>query len=209
MEPQSMDNLDLWDKVSHPPKHALKQIGAGRLKGMTDVNPQYRIKAMTEHFGKIGIGWYYEIHKIWTEPGNAGELMAFVQINLYIKDGESWSMPIIGLGGSALVAKESAGLRANDEGYKMALTDALSVAMKQLGIASAIYEGLWDGSKYRDVTPQKETALDLTQYETELTAANTIDELRDAWGNIPPAGKKQLEQLLRELKAKLELEKGI
>lgn len=155
-----MSNLDLWNKVKQPPKTALKTIGAGRLKGMTDINPQWRLEAITEQFGQCGIGWYYEIVKMWTEAGAGGELMAFVHIHLYTKEsvtvitnGEAfkyWSHPIVGIGGSALVAKESAGLRANDEAYKMALTDALSVAMKQLGFAADIYAGRYDGSKYKD-----------------------------------------------------------
>jgi hypothetical protein len=36
----------------------------------------------------------------------------------------------------------------SDEAFKMATTDALSVALKMIGVASAIYEGKWDGSKY-------------------------------------------------------------
>lgn len=146
-----MSNLDFWNKVSKPPVTALKTIKAGRLSGMTDINPQWRLQVMTEHFGQIGTGWYYEIIKMWTEQGANGELMAFVHIHLFTATQSGWSAPIPGIGGSALVAKESAGLRANDEAYKMALTDALSVAMKQLGVASAIYEGLWDGSKYKDI----------------------------------------------------------
>ena len=40
-----------------------------------------------------------------------------------------------------LVTKERDGLRTNDEGFKMATTDALSVAMKMLGVAADIYAG--------------------------------------------------------------------
>ena len=110
---------------------------------------------MTEQFGQIGIGWYYTVERFWTESGAQGEVMAFVHIHLHTKTREGWSAPITGIGGSALVAKESAGLRANDEGYKMATTDALSVAMKQLGVAADIYMGLWDGSKYREPAVNK------------------------------------------------------
>ena len=145
-----MSDMKFWDKVKRPPTSALKQIKGGRLQGMTDINPQWRLEAMTEHFGQIGLGWYYEIQKFWTESGYGGELMAFVHIHLYTKNDEKWTMPIVGIGGSSLVAKESSGLRANDEAYKMALTDALSVAMKQLGVGSDIYMGRYDGSKYKD-----------------------------------------------------------
>jgi hypothetical protein len=47
-----------------------------------------------------------------------------------------------------LVPLEAGGLYANDEAFKMAVTDALSVAMKMLGMGADIYAGLWDGSKY-------------------------------------------------------------
>ena len=36
----------------------------------------------------------------------------------------------------------------SDEAYKMAETDALSVAMKQIGVAADIYMGMFNGSKY-------------------------------------------------------------
>ena len=133
---------------------ALKKIAGGRLSGMTDIKPQWRYKVMTEVFGPCGSGWSYDVVRTWTEQGPNGEVMAFVLINLKIK-GFEYSIP--GLGGSALIAKETAGLRASDEAYKMATTDALSVAMKLLGVGADIYMGLWDGSKYKTVEPQKIT----------------------------------------------------
>jgi len=75
--------------------------------------------------------------------------MAFAHVHLFTHYKGNTSMPIVGIGGAALVAKEKDGLRANDEGYKMAVTDALSVAMKQLGFGADIYMGKFDGSKYK------------------------------------------------------------
>jgi len=181
-----MDNLNVWNNLSRPPKEALKKISGGRLKGMTDVNPQWRIKAMTEQFGPIGIGWKYRIIEKWKEE-YIEQVACFVRIELFTKDMEHWSEPIEGLGGSMLVAKEQYGPYFSDEAYKMALTDALSVAMKQLGIAADIYAGLWDGSKYRDAAdvdnrgnntppskttpPQNEVKQEAQQAQEELGAA--------------------------------------
>jgi hypothetical protein len=145
-----MDNLKIYNALKQPPKEALKTIQAGRLRGMSDINPQWRYKAMTEQFGVCGIGWKYEIEKVWSEPQDDGQVFAFAKINLYIRDGEKWSDVIPAIGGSMLVSKESAGLHASDEGYKMAVTDALGTAMKMLGVAADIYAGMWDGAKYRD-----------------------------------------------------------
>lgn len=148
-----MENLMYWNKFDRPPREALKQITAGRLKGMSDVNPQWRIKAMTEVFGPIGFGWKYDIDKLWTTPSCDNQVIAFAEISLFIKRDDEWSAAIKGVGGSTLVANERNGLHSNDEAYKMAVTDALSVAMKQLGVAADIYFGLWDGSKYKEPEP--------------------------------------------------------
>jgi len=145
-----MSNLDIYNALKQPPKEALRTIGGGRLKGMTDISPQWRYKAMTEQFGVCGIGWKYEVVRVWSEPANDGQVFAFAEINAYVKVDDKWSEPIPGFGGSMLAVKESSGLHASDEGYKMAITDALSTSLKMLGVAADIYAGLFDGTKYRD-----------------------------------------------------------
>ena len=141
-----MENLDIYEECRMVPKNAQKPISAGRLKGKTDINPMWRIKKLTELFGPCGIGWYYDVDKKWTEEAG-GEIAAFVDINLYIKSGEEWSKPIHGTGGSMLAANEKGGLHLSDECYKMATTDAISVACKQLGIGADVYWNA-DSTKY-------------------------------------------------------------
>lgn len=139
--------MDLYERFRAVPDTAKREIVAGRLKGKTDINPMWRIKALTEAFGPCGIGWKYKIIREWLEPGANGEIAAFMNIELFYKlDGE-WSEAIPGTGGSAFVAKERAGLYTSDECYKMALTDAISVACKALGIGADVY---WqaDSTKY-------------------------------------------------------------
>jgi len=149
-----MENLEIWKKVAQPPKEALREIKDGRLKGKSDINPQWRIKAMTEIFGPCGIGWKYVVTRKWSEPGAGVEIFAFADVDLFYRDkaGGGWSEAIPGTGGSKLVAQETRGPHSSDEGYKMAVTDALSVAMKSLGVAADVYMGLWDGSKYAQST---------------------------------------------------------
>ena len=60
-----MENLELYNALRTPPKEALKEIKAGRMKGKTDINPMWRIKVLTERFGPCGIGWKYKITKQW------------------------------------------------------------------------------------------------------------------------------------------------
>lgn len=143
------DNMRLWEAVRKPPKEALRKIEAGRLKGKTDINPQWRIKTLTEQFGPCGIGWKYTIISERLETGANDEVAAFVDIDLYVKMGGEWSEAIPGTGGSMFVSKEKDGLYTDDEALKKALTDAISVSCKALGVAADIY---WekDPTKYTD-----------------------------------------------------------
>lgn len=141
-----MNNLDVYNKVREVPKEAQKTIGAGRLKGMTDINPMWRIKVLTEVFGMAGVGWYTNITDKWVDEVN-NEKIVSVKIDLYVKTESGWSMPIVGIGGSKLAAQESKGVYADDEAFKKAYTDAISVACKALGVGADIY---WssDRTKY-------------------------------------------------------------
>ena len=133
-----MGNLDYYNKLKDVPQQALRQIQSGRLRGKHDINPMWRIKAMTEQFGVCGIGWKYVITKQWTETFGS-EVKAYCNIDLFIKVNGEWSDAIQGTGGSSEVTMESKGAYVSDECYKMALTDALSVAMKALGVAADVY----------------------------------------------------------------------
>lgn len=133
-----MGNLDYYNKLKVVPQQALRQIQSGRLRGKHDINPMWRIKAMTEQFGVCGIGWKYIITKQWTETFGS-EVKAYCNIDLFIKVNGEWSDAIQGTGGSSEVSMESKGAYVSDECYKMALTDALSVAMKALGVAADVY----------------------------------------------------------------------
>lgn len=143
-----MENLEIYNKVRQVPTNAKKDITAGRLKGMTDINPQWRIEKLTEMFGPVGSGWFArEIKREFIDGAN-DEKVCFVDIELFVKVNGEWSKPIYGTGGSTFVAKESKGLYTSDEVVKMAYTDAISVACKQLGFGADIYWNKSD-SKYQ------------------------------------------------------------
>lgn len=148
-----MDAMEIYKKLSQPPTTALKTITAGNIKGFTDINPQWRYEAMTEIFGLVGIGWKYEVQRLWTEQGANNETLAFAQVAVYVRNPETkeWSDAIVGIGGSKLTNAFSKGLQSNDEGYKMAVTDAFSTSLKMIGVAADIYAGRWDGTKYKEL----------------------------------------------------------
>lgn len=136
-----------YKALSMPPGNALKTIQAGNLKGKSDINPQWRIEALTEMFGLCGYGWRFEVVEKTVQPLDDGQIILFMQINLYVKDGDAWSAPIPGFGGEMIREKNKNGLVPNDEAYKMCLTDALGNAAKCIGVAADIYRGMYD-SKY-------------------------------------------------------------
>lgn len=148
-----MKNMDLYEKLRKVPEEAKKTIEAGRLKGFTDINPMWRIKALTEVFGPCGIGWWYRITDKRIEAFGS-EVRAFVDIELfYVWEGVA-SSPVVGTGGASFVTVEKNGPYVSDECFKMALTDAISVAAKSLGVGADVYYQK-DRDKYTS-QPQKE-----------------------------------------------------
>lgn len=150
-------NLKIYNELRQVPENAKRTIQAGRLKGMTDINPMWRIKQLTEMFGPCGQGWKIEVVDKWLESGVNGVITSNVQINMYVKIDGKWSAPIPALGGALFVSKEKNGLYTSDECYKMAYTDALSVAGKMLGLAADVYYEK-DISKYDFANDKEESA---------------------------------------------------
>ncbi|OMF38806.1 hypothetical protein BK133_00970 [Paenibacillus sp. FSL H8-0548] len=133
------EHMKIYEQVRAVPPEALKAINGGRLKGMSDINPMWRIKMLTEMFGICGIGWKIEITDKRLEHGGGDEIVCFVDILLSVKVDGEWSAPIPGMGGSSFVTAERNGIYTSDECYKMAYTDAISVACKSLGFAADVY----------------------------------------------------------------------
>lgn len=150
-----MNNMDIYNRYRQVPQEAQKAISGGRLRGMTDINPMWRINVLTEMFGPCGIGWKYIITRKEMIPSETGEISCFVDLDLFYRLDGKWSEAVAGTGGAAYVAKEKGSLYVNDECYKMALTDALSVACKALGIGADVY---WSAgtTKYQNDTKAKE-----------------------------------------------------
>ena len=163
------ENMKLYNFFRECPEAAQKPITAGRLKGKTDINPMWRLKKLTEVFGPCGFGWTVRIVRTWLEDGaekvrmnDRGEILernrertANVEIALKVKHNGEWSEEIAGIGGAMFLELENRGFNTEDEAYKKAYTDAISVACKALGIAADIYFAKDPDSKYQteDQTP--------------------------------------------------------
>lgn len=186
--------MELYNKFRSVPEEAKKPINGGRLKGFTDINPMWRIKMLTETFGPCGIGWYTEVLEKKLEKGANGEIAAFIDINLFVKNGEEWSKGIFGTGGSTFIANEKAGLYTSDECFKMAYTDALSIACKSLGMGADVYFAK-DRTKYDQqadrtdepqpptptTPPQPATLADMEKVEIALQGMTESAQVMAYW----------------------------
>lgn len=201
-----MENLKIYNLVSNTPIEARKEIQAGRLKGMTDINPMWRIKKLTEVFGICGIGWKYVITSKKLENGCKGQISAFVDIDLFIKVNGEWSDAIPGTGGASFVTDERAGLYQSDECFKMALTDAISVSCKAIGMSSDIYFSK-DNSKYtisnNDIATKPNIAEQVEIAKSKIITATSLEDLKSKYTSLSKL--EQSFQEVIELKDKLKL----
>lgn len=185
-----------YEKLKNPPQNALKPIQAGNLKGKSDINPQWRIEALTECFGLCGIGWKYEVVNTTLQPCSDGQILVFMAINLYVKDKEGWSAPIPGFGGDMVVVKNKHGLVPNDEAYKMCLTDALGNAAKNIGVAADIYRGLYDSKYSRN--EESNSNSNVTQDKLWRKEGNMVEILvHDKWVQLIALNAEQLKWVCR------------
>lgn len=175
-----MDNMWFYNQGREVPKNAQKAYSNGRFSG-TDINPMWRIKKLTEMFGPAGIGWYTEVTRQDTIAVDDGNVMVFVDLNLFIKDGENWSKPIFGTGGNTLKTKG----KGDDDGFKKAYTDALSIACKALGIGADVWYSADADSNY---DPQSKYT---DQYEevVERAKQNELNIVKDGTPKCERCGK--------------------
>ena len=199
-----MEPLEIYEKCRQVPQNACKAIQDGKLKGKTDINPMWRIQKLTELFGPCGFGWFItdvehclEEAEVTARDGSkVTEVTAYVQLALVVKMEGKWSEKIIGLGGSKLTGKGQ-GDQSNDECYKMAYTDAISVACKMLGMGADIYWSA-DATKYTQgatpsapqapapapapapaAQPQSEADIQMSlQMIAAVNACNSLEELQ-------------------------------
>jgi len=150
-------NTELWDKLKRVPPDQLKGFSrAGGFKG-TAIKPMWSFHKMTEVFGPVGQGWRMGEPLFQTVEGQNNEILVFCTVSVIV-DGASF----YGVGGDKVVKyiapneqyNRPARWENDDEAYKKAYTDALTNALKLLGVGADIHMGLWDGNKYVDDVPE-------------------------------------------------------
>lgn len=144
--------MRFYNRLKEVPSSAKKPITDqnSKLFGLTNINPQWRIQALTEVFGPAGEGWKVEIAEIQHIPFETQmglTVYCRIRINLFVRIDGEMSEAIPGIGGSVLYQN---GLL-DDDAEKKAYTDAFSVAAKYLGVGADVYfgsDGGADQNKY-------------------------------------------------------------
>jgi hypothetical protein len=172
--------MEIYNKLKEVPEKYLKTIQAGRLKGMSDIKPQWRILRLSEVFGECGFGWKIQNLTFHYEKANDNEIVCNCRLEFLYKVNDVWSEPIPASGGSKLITMEKNGAYISDEAEKMAYTDAISVATKMIGLASDIYLG--HGGKYDVAQTQQATA-----QQTTTPQLPWLNKGTDTWNKVVDA----------------------
>lgn len=212
---ETKKNMEYYEQLRTVQKDAQKPFNNGRFAG-TDINPMWRIKRMTEVFGPCGIGWYYEVVNRSLEKSLDGAtLCTFIGVNLFVKVDGEWSRPIYGEGGNTFCQtttdKKTGSTKffTTDEAYKMALTDALGNATKQLGLGADVW---WESdAKHSTKYDQQQ---ELSKQAAAAPAAKPAPKAEPAPAPEPkpepvqiPAPKNDEEKALAACQTKTELRK--
>lgn len=168
-------NMRFYVQVQNTPKDAQKPFSNGRFNG-TDVNPMYRIKMLTMMFGPVGQGWWTEDEQYTMVPCEAtGEVAVFCTLKLFYRDPDTHeiSKGVSGVGGNKFLVSQKSGKYCNDEAYKMAYTDAVSIACKALGFSHDIYyqNDRTNYTMYNDNQPDQQG----TQQAVNIHSASSVE----------------------------------
>jgi len=177
-----MSKTELWDRLGKTdPAHTSKFQRAGGFKG-TAIRPIYSIHRMTEEFGPCGVGWGVNEPQFQVVHG-PDEALVFCTVSIWHTSREN---VVFGVGGDKAVVKFSSGIKTDDEAFKKAFTDAITNAMKLIGVGADVHMGRFDDSKYvaeleaeKRRNPHVNRAEDFhDDFETDLPATETPTKMK-------------------------------
>lgn len=139
-----MGNTAIWDRLCKTdPKHTKSFKRAGGFAG-TAIKPIWSVHRMTEVFGACGLGWGVNEPTFQVVHGN-DEALVFCTVSIWHGSREN---VVFGVGGDKAMGKNKYGPFTDDEAFKKAFTDAVSNAMKFVGVGADVHMGMFDDNKY-------------------------------------------------------------
>lgn len=147
-----MSNTDLWDRLGKTdPAHVKSFKRAGGFSG-TAIKPMWSYRRMTEEFGPCGTGWGVGEPSFQVVPGPEGEMLVYCTASIWYGEDQK---TVFGVGGDKAVGKNRYGLSSDDEAFKKAFTDAITNALKMIGVGADVHMGMFDDSKYVNTMKQE------------------------------------------------------
>lgn len=138
-------NLELWEKLGKTDPSHTKQFKRGGGFAGTAIKPMWSYKRMTEEFGPCGTGWGIGEPSFQVVPGPEGEVLVFCTASIWYGADKA---TVFGVGGDKAVGKNKYGLQTDDEAFKKAFTDAITNALKMIGVGADVHMGMFDDNKY-------------------------------------------------------------
>jgi len=139
------ENTKLWDILGRTDPAATKGFTRGGGFRGTAIKPVWSFKRMTEEFGPCGTGWGIGAPEFQVLPGAEGETLVYCTASIWYEKKEQI---VWGVGGDKVIAKFSSGPKSDDEAFKKAYTDAITNALKFIGVGADVHMGRFDDSKY-------------------------------------------------------------
>jgi len=169
------DNTALWDKLGKTdPAHTKEFKRSGGFTG-TAIKPMWSYRRMTEQFGPCGQGWGINEPSFQVVPNPASEeILVYCTVSVWH---ESREQIVFGVGGDKVAGKNKYGAVTDDEAFKKAFTDAVTNALKMLGVGADVHMGLFDDSKYVN-TVTKEFAAEKAGAKPEPKSISAAEQKR-------------------------------
>lgn len=181
------ENTALWDKLGKTdPSHTKTFKRAGGFSG-TAIKPMWSYKRMTEEFGPCGVGWGLGEPTFQVVPGENKEVLVYCTAMIWYREDDKNAV-VYGVGGDKIVTYIKANEQYNrperwendDEAFKKAFTDAVTNALKMIGVGADVHMGMFDDSKYVN-TMKKEFAEDHKDPEAKPASAPKNDKARETY----------------------------
>lgn len=154
---------DLWDRLGETdPSHTSKFKRGGGFSG-TAIKPMWSYRRMTEEFGPCGEGWGVNEPSFQVVQGDNREVLVYCTVSVWYKTEAGKSHDVFGVGGDKIVTHIRANEQYNrperwesdDEAFKKAFTDAITNALKLIGVGADVHMGLFDDNKYVNSVREK------------------------------------------------------
>lgn len=174
-------NTELWDKLGKTdPAHTKTFKRAGGFSG-TAIKPMWSYRRMTEEFGPCGQGWGINEPTFQVVPNPASEeILVYCTASVWYEKREQ---VVFGVGGDKVAGKNKYGAVTDDEAFKKAYTDAVTNALKMIGVGADVHMGMFDDNKYVN-TMQREFAEAKTDTPSPAVKSSAQLKREQSWEGL-------------------------